>query len=87
MNEETPYDIRELKRLRNENPYKVTIGHININSIRNKFESLEKYVGNNVDIVMLSETKTGDTFSEPQLLIEGFLTPYRQLKEGKFCST
>ena len=65
----------------------VTIGHININSIRNKFESLEKYVGNNVDIVMSSETKTGDTFSEPQLLIEGFLTPYRQIKEGKFCST
>ena len=65
----------------------VTIGHININSIRNKFESLEKYVGNNVDIVMSSETKTGDTFSEPQLLIEGFLTAYRQIKEGKFCST
>ena len=42
---------------RNENPYRVIIGHININSIRNKLESLVKYVGNNLDILMVSETK------------------------------
>ena len=57
LNEENTYDIRELKHLRKENSYRVIIGHININSIRNKFESLVKYVGNNLDILMVSETK------------------------------
>ena len=56
--------FRELKHLRNKNPYRVIIGHININSIRNKFESLLKYVGNNLDILMVSETKIDDTFLE-----------------------
>ena len=45
LNEENTYDIRELKHLRNENPYRVIIGYVNINSMRNKFESLVKYVG------------------------------------------
>ena len=51
INEENTYDIRELKHLRDENPYRVIIGYININSIRNKFESLVKYVGNILDIL------------------------------------
>ena len=57
LNEENTYDIPELKHLRNKNPYRAIIGHININSIKNKFESLVKYVGNNLDILMVSETK------------------------------
>ena len=77
LNEENIYDIRELKNLRNENPYRVIIGHINIKSIRNKFESFVKYVGNNLDILMVSETKIEDTFPESQFLMEGFSTPYR----------
>ena len=56
-NEENTYDIRELKHLRNENPYRVIIGHININSIRNKFESLVKYIGNNLYILMASVSR------------------------------
>ena len=63
-NEENTYDIRELKHLRNENPYRVIIGHININSIRNMFESLAKFVGNNLDIFMVSETKIDDPYPE-----------------------
>ena len=90
LNEENTYDLRELEHLRNENPYRVIIGHININSIRNKFESLVKYVGNNLDILMVSEIKLDDTFPESQFLIEGFSTPIDligQLKVGEFCST
>ena len=77
LNEENTYDIQELKHLRNENPYMVIIGHININSIRNKFESLVKFVGNNLDILMVSETKIDDTFPESQYLMEDFSTPFR----------
>ena len=64
------------------------MGHININSIRNKFESLLKYVGNNLDILIVLETKIDITSPESQFLMEGFSTPYRlELKVGEFCST
>ena len=36
-----------------------------------------KYVGNNLDILIVSETKVDDTFQESQFLMEGFSTPYR----------
>ena len=77
MSEENTYYIRELRHLRKENPYSVMIGHININSIINIFESLVKYVGNNLNILMVSETKIDDTFLESQFLTEGFSAPYR----------
>ena len=83
LNEENTCGIRDLKHLRNENPFRVIIGHININSIRNKFEPLVKYVGNNLDILMVSETKIDDTFPESQFLIEGFSTPYRLDRTAK----
>ena len=59
-------DICDLKQLRNQNPHRVIIGHLNINSVRNKFESLVRFVGNNLDILMVSETKIDDTFPESQ---------------------
>ena len=77
INEVNFYGIREVKYLRNKNPYRVITGHININSIRNKFESLVKYVGNNIDILMVSQTKIDDAFLESQFLVEGFSTPCR----------
>ena len=83
INEENTYGIRELKHLRNKNPCRVIIDHININSIRNKFESLVKFVGNNLDILMVSETKLDDTFPDSQFLMEGFSTPYRLDRTAK----
>ena len=59
------------------------IGHININAIRNKFESLVKYVGNNLDILLVSQTKIDDTFPETQFLKEGFSTTYRLDRTAK----
>ena len=38
------------------------IGHININSIRNKFEMLFTMVKDNIDILMVSETKLDSSF-------------------------
>ena len=36
-----------------------------------------KYFGNSLDILMVPERKTDDTFPESQFLIEGFSTSYR----------
>ena len=53
------------------------IGHLNINSIRNKFEMLSMSVAQYVDILMLSETKLDSTFPSIQFLINGFSVPHR----------
>ena len=64
-----------LKSLRKDNLNKLIFVHLNINSIRNKFEK-EKIKGN-VDVLMISETKINDSFPVGQFLIERFCTPYR----------
>ena len=51
--------------------------HLNINSIRNKFESVVKDISSNVDLLMLSETKIDDSFPKGQFLIKGFGDPFR----------
>ena len=38
------------------------IGHLNVNSVRNKFEAVEELVQNKFDICFLSETKIDETF-------------------------
>ena len=70
--DENTYDFLRIKDLRNQNPFSVIIGHTNTNSIRNKFEPLVRFIKNNLDILMISETKIDDTFPDSQFLIEVF---------------
>ena len=51
-----------LKMLKLQNPNKIVIGHLHINSIRNKFEFLKETVGENIDILLVSESKIDGTF-------------------------
>ena len=46
-----------------QNPKNIVIGHLNVNSLRNKFNVAEELVQNKVDICLLSETKSDETFS------------------------
>ena len=57
-------DTLVLKNLRVSYPNNIITGHLNTNSIRNKFEVLSLSVGQYVDVLMLSETKLGSTFHE-----------------------
>ena len=59
------------------------IGHLNINSIHNKFEMLSMSVAQYVDILMLSETKLDSTFPSIQFLINGFSVPHRLDRNSK----
>ena len=52
-------------------------GHLNINSLRNKFESLQEQINWNVDILLISETKLDNSFPNGQFLIKWYSTPYR----------
>ena len=62
-----------LKSLRCNNLSKLVFAHLNINSIRNKFELLCEQV----DVLMVSETKIDDSFPIGNFLIHGFSPPYK----------
>ena len=74
--DENTYDFHGINDLRNQNPFRFTIGHFNVNSVRNKFEPL-------VDILMISETKIDDTFPSSLFLIGNFSAPYRLDRTAK----
>ena len=68
------------KSLRHLNLKKVNrsvIGHLNINSLRSKYDSLKLLVKNVLDVCMISETKLDAAFLEVQFLMDGFTPPYR----------
>ena len=68
---------KALKNIRISNMNKLIFGHLNINSLRNKFDLLSKQVKGSIDILMVCETKLDDSFPEGQFLIEGFHSPFR----------
>ena len=70
-------ETNHLKHIRRSNLNKLIFAHLNINSIRNKFESVVKDISSNVDLLMLSETKIDDSFPKGQFLIKGFGDPFR----------
>ena len=64
-------------------PDKLIIGHFNIKSIRNKFDALSLIVKNNVDILIISETKLEGSFPIAQFLLHVFSAPYRFDRNSK----
>lgn len=66
-----------LKHLRLNHPRKIIICHLNINSIRTKFDLLKKMVTKVIDILMIPETKLEGSFPVSQILIKDFCTPFR----------
>ena len=51
---------------------KTIVGHLNINSIRSKFDALSLIIDTNVDILLISETKLDDSFSSGQFRLKDF---------------
>ena len=66
-----------LNNIRKENIDRLIVAHLNINSIRNKFELLVDSISGKVDILMLSETKLDASFPRGQFFIKGYTNPYR----------
>ena len=55
---------------------KLIIPHLNINSIRNKFDSVSFIIEKIVDILLISETKLNDSYLSSQFKIFRFSMPY-----------
>ena len=66
------------KSIRRKNLSRISFAHLNINSLRNKFDNLVDQIKGNVDILVISETKLDASFSVGQFKIPGFKTPFRR---------
>ena len=69
--------MASLYSIRKRNLNKLVVAHLNINSLRLKFDGLAQKITGNVDILMISQTKLDNSFPESQFLIEGYSKPYR----------
>ena len=69
--------MSHLRDLRSENAGNIILSHLNINSVRNKFENRCELVVGNVDILCIAETKLDPLFPNSQFLIPGFHKPLR----------
>ena len=81
-------ETNHLKSLRKSNLNRLIFAHLNISSIRNKFEFLVKDLASNVDLLMISETKIDNSFPNGQFLIKGFCKPSKieTFTGEEFCS-
>ena len=73
LSHEKGFDKLNVARSQNSNP--ILIVHLNINSLRNKFEILKKTITNKVGILLISETKLDSSFPLNRFDIDGFTTP------------
>ena len=68
--QENPIDsIRQLKL---SNPHKIVLCHLNINSLRNKVESIADVIQGTSDIFLLSETKIDESFPDKQFGLNNY---------------
>ena len=74
-----------LRSLRVSNTGNIVIGHLNINSVGNKFDSLVELIEDNLDVLIIGESKLDKSFPKAQFKINGFTKPYRRdrNKEGE----
>ena len=61
--------VRNIRDVRKINLKCIILGHLNINSIRNKFNKLVDQIKGNADITIISETKLDDSFLNGQFKI------------------
>ena len=71
-------DLLKMKRLRLQNTKKIFMGHLNINSIPNKFDGIMDVIKEKLDIFLISETKIDDSFPEAQFFYNGYSLPHRR---------
>ena len=66
-----------MENIRCRNINRLIFARLNINSLRNKSESLQHIINKNIDVLLISETKIDSSFTSAQFHLEGYATPYR----------
>ena len=58
--------LNVLTSLRKDNVDRLIFAHLDINSIRNKFDNLSQLMRGKIDVLLISETKIDDSFPKGQ---------------------
>ena len=66
-----------LKEIRVKNLNRIIIGHLNVNSLAAKIDSLKVIIPGNIDVMVITESKLDDSYPNSQFFIDGFSEPYR----------
>ena len=69
--------VNTLQAHRLKNPKNVIVGHLKLDSLRNKFTTVEELIKEKIDIGLISETKTDESFPNQQFQINGYKTTRR----------
>ena len=68
---------RSLKSIRTKNPNRIVLAHLNINSLRNKFDLLIDQISGNAHVMVISETKLDNSFPESQFKTPRYSSTFR----------
>ena len=66
------------KTLKTKNSKRVVFGYLNINAINNKFDQLKYIIKNNIDVLIVNETKLHSSFPNGQFSIDGLAKPFHR---------
>ena len=69
--------MNALHEIRIKNADRLIIGHLNTNSLRNKFEMPEEIIKDKIGIFLISMTKLDSSFPSGKFVIKGYSTPFR----------
>ena len=75
------------KSIKAKHPKNLFFGHLNVNSIRNKFVSIQELIKRTFDILLTSETKIDDSFLYAQLKVIKVLGKIEMPLEEEFSFT
>ena len=72
----------QLLNLRLKNPGRLACAHLNINSLRKKFDLLANIIKDKIDILMIFETKLDSSFPKGQFNLHGFSEAHKLDRNG-----
>ena len=74
--QDTGNEMNNLHKIRMKIACQLIIGHLNMNSLWNKFEMLEEIIKDKIKIFLISKTKLDSFFPSRQFVIKGYRTPF-----------
>ena len=76
-NSEDAFTALQSWRVKNSN--RIALGSLNINSLPNKIDGLRTLITNNIDVLVVQETKIDSTFTNESIAIPGYVhKPFRR---------
>ena len=81
--------FKTLRGLRCKHPKNAFPGHLNVNSLRNEFKSLNELIKDTCDIFLVRESKLDSSFPDSQFLIPAHLIVRKDRNKngGEYFST